>query len=146
MTTPTRPACARAARCGCGSGGRQWDRSCSCHALLPARLGNARQFAARNRFTDLHAGQTEAEINTARTSGDRASVATAAGARVARQLLQLRLRVGTHFRIGLRAANELFQLSALRRVLLHDLGATLLALDHVSLGHTLWFLTCGTGN
>ena len=37
------------------------------HAMLslPAGLGDARQFAARNRFTDLHARQAEAAIHAA---------------------------------------------------------------------------------
>src|SRR5688572_23291953 len=37
------------------------------HAMcsLPARLGDAREFPARHRFTDLHAGQPEAAIHAA---------------------------------------------------------------------------------
>src|SRR6185295_10601469 len=113
---------------------------------LPARLGHAGEFPARHGFANLHARQAEAAIDAPGAPSNGASVTSAARARVARQLLQLHLCVGTNIRRGLRAANELFQLSTLRRVFLHDLRATLLALDHVCLGHTLWFLTCGTGN
>src|SRR4029079_8407136 len=98
------------------------------------------------RFANLDARQAEAAIHAAGAAGNRATVATARGAGVARQLLQLHLRFGTRLRGGPGAANELLQLSSFRCIFLHDLRATMLALDHVCLGHTLWFLTCGTGN
>ena len=42
-TTCSPRSCAPAARCGCGSGDRQWDQSCSCLRSSPARLGQARE-------------------------------------------------------------------------------------------------------
>ena len=48
-----------------------------------------------------------------------------------------------------RAADQLLELRALRRVLLHRLRPVLLAFDHACLGHYrrfLWSVTCGTEN
>src|SRR5262249_54384632 len=67
-------------------------------------------------------------------------------ARIARLLLQLRLRGEFLFRGAARAADDLLQLRTLRRVLLHDPRATLLALDHARLGHTVCISCCLSGN
>src|SRR6185312_8259403 len=103
----------------------------------PARLGHARDFAAVHDLADLHARQPELAVHATGTTRDRAAPASTRSARIARLLLQLRLR--GEFLLGgaARAADDLLQLRALRRVLLHDPRATLLALDHARLGHTV---------
>src|SRR3984957_18175316 len=103
----------------------------------PARLDETRNFAAIGDFADLHARQPELAVHAARTAGDRAAVALPRGARVARHRLQLRLRRLPLLVSGLRAADQLLELRTLHRVLLHDLCATLLALDHVGFRHSL---------
>src|SRR5580698_6443791 len=75
----------------------------------PARLRQAGNFTAIGRFAQLGAGQAEFAVHAARTSRDRAPIALPGGARIARLLLQLGLRVGALFRTGLRIADQLLE-------------------------------------
>src|SRR6516162_6675669 len=104
-------------------------------APSPARLGEAGDFAAACDLADLHAREAELAVYPARAPGDGAAVALPRGARIARQRLQRRLRGGPLLGRALRASDQLLELRALRRVLFHDPGATLLALDHARLRH-----------
>src|SRR5215472_9062717 len=101
----------------------------------PARLGETRDLAAARDLADLHARQSELAVYPARAPGDGAALALPRGARIARLRLQLRLCGGAHLGRALRAADQLLELRALGRVLFHDPGATLLALDHARLRH-----------
>src|SRR5262245_63418839 len=58
----------------------------------PARLGHARDLAAVHDLADLHARQPELAVHATGTTRDRATLAPARSTRVARLLLQLRLR------------------------------------------------------
>src|SRR5579862_6321075 len=102
----------------------------------PARLREAGDLPTARDLADLHPRQPEFAVHAARAPGDGAAVALPRGAGVARLSLQLSLcrRALLGRRLG--AADQLLQLRALRRVLFHDPGATLLALDHARLRHT----------
>src|SRR5689334_22683597 len=108
----------------------------------PARLGHARDLAAVHDLADLDARETELAVHATGTARDRAAIAVTRRARIARLLLQLRLRGEFLFGGAARAADDFLQLRTLRRVLLHDPRATLLALDHARLGHTVWYSCC----
>src|SRR5579872_2414352 len=116
----------------------------------PARLGQARNLAARGHLADLHPRQAELAVHASRAPGDGAALALPRGAGIARLLLQCHL--GCRARLGrsLRAADQLLELRAPGRVLLHDTRATLLALDHARLCHRLCGscrpVTSGTGS
>src|SRR5579883_1988917 len=101
----------------------------------PARLREARDLAAVGNLADLHPREAELAVDPARAPRDRAALAAARRARVARLRLQLRLRSRALLGGGLGIADQLLELGPLRRVSLHDLGATLLALDHARLRH-----------
>src|SRR6187399_182377 len=102
---------------------------------LPAGLAQTRHVAAHGRFAQLVAAERELAIDAARTAGQRAAVALARRAGVAWQLLQLRLRSHLVVVGRLRAEHDRLELLAARRVLLDDLRALLLALNHVGLCH-----------
>src|ERR1700687_1816861 len=106
----------------------------------PARLRQARNLTAIGRFPQLGARQTELAIHAARTSGNRAAVALARRARIARLLLQFHLRGGALFRPGLRVADQLFELGASLSVFTRYFEAALLAHEHIRLGHGLTLL------
>src|SRR5688572_8848057 len=101
----------------------------------PARLRQAGDVAAHRGLAQLHARQPELAVHAARAARDRAAVALADRIRIPRQRLQLRLRGSPLLRARLGLADRFLQCGAPGRVLLHDLGATLLAFDHVGLGH-----------
>src|SRR5690606_19833343 len=65
--------------------------------------------------------------------------------RVARQLLQPGRRLDLLLVARRRAGDDLLELGALGGVLLHQLGALGLAVDHGGLRHVC-FLSCGTGS
>src|SRR5262245_43059894 len=112
----------------------------------PARLGHARDLAAVHDLADLHARETELAVHATGATRDRAALAPTRRAGVTRLLLQFGLRSKLLFRGAARAADDFLQLRALRRVLLHDPRATLLALDHARLGHTVCISCCTSGN
>src|SRR5215469_4935414 len=99
----------------------------------PARLGEARDLATAGDFADLHAREAELAVHAARAPGDGAALALPRRTGVARLRLQRRLRGGPLLGRALRASDQLLELRALGRVLFHDPGATLLALDHARL-------------
>src|SRR5688500_5848913 len=101
----------------------------------PARLAQARDVAAHRGPAQLHAPEAELAVVAARAARDRAAAAGAARARVARQLLQRLDRGHAVLVRGLRVADLLLDLRALRGVLLHHLRPALLALDHAGLSH-----------
>src|SRR5437879_8020477 len=102
----------------------------------PARLRKAGNLATIGDLANLHARQAELAVHAARAPGNGATVALSRRTRIPRQRLQLRLRGGAVVRGSLRAADQLLELRAPRRVFLHDPRATLLALDHVRLRHS----------
>src|SRR5579864_5155210 len=113
----------------------------------PARLGQARDLAAACDLADLHARQPELAVHPARAPGDGAAVAVPRGTGIARLRLQRGLRGHTLLGRALGTADQLPELRAPGRVLFHDPGATLLALDHARLRHRLECpVTSGTGS
>src|SRR5882672_4222092 len=109
----------------------------------PARLGKAGDFAAVGGLAQFGARQPEFAVHAARTSGDRTAIALSGGGRIARLLLQFRLRGFACLRSRLRVADQLFELGAARSVFLRYLEAFLLAHEHVRLGHGLPYLRNG---
>src|SRR5262249_4179448 len=103
----------------------------------PARLRHARDLTAVHNLADLHARQPELAVHATGPARDRATLAPTRRAGVPRLLLQFCLRSQLLFRGAARAADDFLQLRTLRRVLFHDPRATLLALDHARLGHTV---------
>src|SRR5512139_3230717 len=104
-------------------------------ALLPARLGHARDLALHGDLAHLAAREPELAEVPARTPGERAAVAHAHRRGVAREALELRasrlaLLVG-HLRI----LDDLEQFSALRCVLRGQLAALFVAQDCGELRH-----------
>src|SRR6478752_397140 len=85
--------------------------------LLPARLGQARDFAAESDFANLAARQSEFTERATRTTRDRAAVALASGVRITRQLLQSQASEITLFIRLARVVDHSFQFSALGSVL-----------------------------
>src|ERR1700678_3256494 len=73
----------------------------------PRRLGKARDFPAARSFAQLGARQAELAIHAARAAGDRAAIALAMRARIARLALQLGLGRGTPFRSPLGLSDQL---------------------------------------
>src|SRR5262245_12538891 len=112
---------------------------------LPAGLAEARNVAAHRCFAQLRTAQTELAIVAARAAGDRAALALAALARVARQRLQCCNRSLALRRRARRLANHFLQLRAPGCIALLQLGALLFAIDHRCLGHTCRS-TCGRGS
>src|SRR6185312_5181503 len=119
----------RSGRCGCESTDRQWGRSCSYggpHQLAFERPGISPRFATSRIFT-------RDNPNLRYTPRERPVMA---------QRLRVRDALASRgcfcsFTCAFsRSSGEVFELRTLRRVLLHDLGATLLALDHVCLRHS----------
>src|SRR5215472_7801633 len=116
----------------------------------PARLREARNLTARGHLADLHPREAELAVHAARAARDGAALALPRGARIAGLRLQGRLRSRALLGRAPRAADQLLELRALCRVLLHDTCATLLALDHARLCHRLCVscgpVTSGTGS
>src|ERR1700747_2911613 len=111
----------------------------------PARLRQARNLAARGHFADLHPREAKLAAHAARAARDGGAVALARGARVPRHRLQCRLRRYALLGRAPGAADQLLELRAFCRVLLHDSCATLFALDHARLCHRLlaeWEVEC----
>src|SRR5579864_8101553 len=116
-------------------------------APSPARLGETGDLAAACDLADLHARQPELAVHPARAPGDGAAVAVPRGTGIARLRLQRGLRGHTLLGRALGTADQLPELRAPGRVLFHDPGATLLALDHARLRHRLECpVTSGTGS
>src|ERR1700678_2122189 len=109
----------------------------------PARLRPAGNLTAIGRLAQLGTGQAELAVHAPRTAGDRAAIALPRGGRVPRLLLQFDLRGGAFLRTGLRVAYQLFEFGAPGSVLLRHLEASLLAHEHVRLGHGLPYLRNG---
>src|SRR5690242_20649449 len=101
----------------------------------PTRLHQTGHVAAHRRFAQLRARETELAIHATRPPGDGTAPAPAVRTRVARQLLQLDLRVPTLVVRCTAVVDDLFQRLALRRVLRLDLAALLLAFDNGCLRH-----------
>src|SRR5215467_10403650 len=103
----------------------------------PACLRQARDLPAGGHLADFHPREAELAVHAARAARDGAALALARGARIAG--LRLQCRLGSRALLGRapRAADQLLELRALCRVLLHDTCATLLALDHARLCHRL---------
>src|SRR5688572_8040465 len=104
---------------------------------LPAGFPDARDLAAHRRFAELRARQTKLAIVAVRAPRQSAAIAEANGVRIARQLLQLLLRLGLVVVGRLRVANELLELGALRGVPLDGPLAVALTHQHGFLGHGL---------
>src|SRR5690606_5768770 len=104
---------------------------------FPAGLAQAGPVAAHGRFAQLVAAQAELAVHAARAAGHGAAVALAAGRGVARQLLQLHRGFHLLLVAGVVAADDLLQRLALGRVLVRQLLALGLAVDHGGLGHRL---------
>src|SRR6266480_6157179 len=104
----------------------------------PARLGETGNLTTTGDLADLHPREAELAVHAARAAGDGATVALARRTRITRLRLQLRLRRHALLGRALGAADQLLELGALHRVLFHDPGATLLALDHARLRHRLF--------
>src|SRR6266513_3148692 len=103
----------------------------------PARLGETGNLTTTGDLADLHPREAELAVHAARAAGDGATVALPRGTGIARLRLQLRLCGHALLGRAVGAADQLLELGALRRVLFHDPGATLLALDHARLRHRL---------
>src|SRR3989442_484846 len=103
----------------------------------PARLSETGNLATAGDLADLHPREAELAVHAARAAGNAATLALPRRTRIARLRLQLRLRRHALLGRALGAADQLLELGALHRVLLHDPGATLLALDHARLRHRL---------
>src|ERR1700739_1937015 len=99
----------------------------------PARLGQAGNLPAARDFADLHPREPELAVHTARAPGDGAAIAQPRGAGLAPLSVQRRHRRRALLGRALGAADQLLELGASGCVLLHDPGATLLALDHAGL-------------
>src|SRR5215813_11805940 len=104
----------------------------------PARLREARDLPAARDLADLDPRQPELAVHAARAPGDGAALALPRGTGIARHRLQRGLRGRTLLGRALGASDQLLELRALDRVLFHDPGATLLALDHARLRHRLY--------
>src|SRR5262245_3553771 len=102
-------------------------------ASLPAGLAEAGDITAHRRLAQLGAREAELAISTVRAPRQRAAIAQPNGISVARQLLQLLLRLRLRVVGRLRVANELLELGALR-------GETLDGLLAVALTHQHGFL------
>src|SRR5215831_9058254 len=102
----------------------------------PARLRKTWDLAAVGDLPDLHARQAKLAVHASRAPRDGAALPLPRRARIPWQRLQLRLRGCAVVGGSSGAADQLLELRTLRRVLLRDLGATLLALDHVRLRHS----------
>src|SRR5487761_2580343 len=102
----------------------------SISAELPAGLAQARHVAAHGRFAQLVATEAEFSVDTVRAAGNGAARGLAAGAGVARQLLQFRL--GLHLLVirGFGVQHDRLELGTLAGVPLGDLGPLDLAVDH----------------
>src|SRR5256885_1577379 len=96
----------------------------------PARLGETGNLTTTGDLADLHPREAELPVHAARGAGDGATVALPRGTGIARLRLQLRLCGHALLGRAVGAADQLLELGALRCVLFHDPGATLLALDH----------------
>src|SRR5688572_12096328 len=106
-------------------------------ASLPAGLTEAGDITAHRRLAQLGAREAKLAIRAVRAPRQRAAIAQPNRVRVARQLLQLLLRLGLRVVRGFRVANELLELGALRGVTLDRLLAVALTHQHGFLGHGL---------
>src|SRR5690606_7235450 len=111
--------------------------------LLPAGLAQAGHVAAHGGLAQHVAAEAELGVHRARPPGQGATRGLAGRRRVARQLLQLGRGVDLLFVARRLAGDDLLELGALAGVLLHQLCALGLAVDHGGLRHVC-FLSCGT--
>src|SRR5512134_1581761 len=102
---------------------------------LPTCLAHARDLAAHRGLAELRARQTKLAVEAVRPPRQRTAIAKANRVRVARQLLQLLLRLELVVFRDLRVTNQLFELGALRGVTFHCLLAMALTHEHRFLGH-----------
>src|SRR5882672_10329919 len=102
---------------------------------LPAGLAQTRDLTAHRGLAQLRARQTELAVVAVRPARQRATVAQPNGVRIARQLLQLLLRVDARVFGGLRVADLLLELGTFGRIPLDRGFAMTLAHDHRFLGH-----------
>src|ERR1700733_618451 len=113
----------------------------------PAGLGKAGYLAAVGALADLLPREAELAVHAPGAPGNGAAIAVPRRTGVARLRLQLRLGGLARFGRSPGASDELLELRAPDRVLFHDPGATLLALDHARLRHRLKVpVTSGTGS
>src|SRR5260221_7027358 len=122
-------------RCGCGSACRQWDRSCSCGNLLPARLDQARDLPAQRDFAQLVAPEPELAKLSARAAGQAATAPEPNRRGVPRQLLLLLARLLAILVGAPGVVDDSEQRSASGGVLCHRLAAFLVAVDQGEFGH-----------
>src|SRR5262245_2075956 len=106
-------------------------------ASLPAGLTEAGDITAHRRLAELGAREAELAIGAVRAPRQCATIAQPNRVRVARQLLQLLLRLDLGVIGRLRVANELLELGALRGVTLDRLLAVALTHQHGFLCHGL---------
>src|ERR1700758_5102967 len=103
--------------------------------LLPARLGQARDLAAKRDFTNLVTRQPEFTERAARTTGNCATIALTSRVGVARQLLQFKTcRVMLFFRLA-HVANDCLQCSTLGSVLGGEASTLLFTFDQCQFSH-----------
>src|SRR5690606_29653542 len=98
--------------------------------LLPGSLAKAGDVATHGGFAQLVAAKAELAVHATRAAGQRATVALAAGRRIARQLLQLHRSDHLLLVRGGGAGDDRLQGFALGTVLLDQLGALDFAVDH----------------
>src|SRR5262245_12793220 len=106
-------------------------------ASLPAGLTNARNVAAHRSLAEFLSRQAEFAIDAMRTARQRAAVAQANGVSVARQLLELLLRLELALVGRPRVPNELLELGACLGVTLDRFLAVALTHQHGFLCHGL---------
>src|SRR5262245_11247271 len=106
-------------------------------ASLPAGLPNTRNVAAHRSLAKFLSRQAELAIDAMRPARQRAPVPQPNRVCIARELLQLLLRLGLTLVGRPRVANELFELGARLGVPLDSLLAVALTHQHRFLGHVL---------
>src|SRR5690242_1171714 len=103
--------------------------------LLPARLGQARDFAAESDFTNLAACESELAERATRTTRDRAAVTLASRVRVTRQLLQGQTSEVTLFVRLACVVDHSLQFSTLGSVLSSQARTLLFTFDQCQFSH-----------
>src|SRR5690606_16690173 len=112
---------------------------------LPARLAQPRHVAAHGGLAQHVAAEAELRVHATRTAAQRAARGLARRRGVTRQLLQPGHRLELLLVTRRLAGDDLLELDALDGVLLHQLCALGLTVDHGGLRHVC-FLSCGTGS
>src|SRR5690606_5241999 len=112
---------------------------------LPAGLAQARHVTAHGGLAQHVPAQPELRVDRARAAGQGAAGGLPGRRGVARQLLEPGRGLELFLVARRLAGDDLLQLLALGGVLLHQLGALGLAVDHGGLRHVC-FLSCGTGS